>query len=164
MSNSQHSNQKTKRSWWATLPGILTGTAAVITALGTLIAALSGMLKSGPSSSKLASLEASRDFVVGRWQVEQTVGLVTGESVRSVSGGSEVTYQDDGKFIGSLRINETGQKRLVAGHWDFARLSKDTFRLKVQFDDQTIWLGVFQIVDQDRIHNIEQNYDALRMK
>src|ERR1039457_450181 len=160
MQKPHHPNQKAKRSWWKTLPGILTATAAFITALGTLIASLSGMVHPG----RPAAPEASRDFMVGRWQVEQTIGLVGAEGVRSVSGGTEVTYQEDGKFIGSEFINETGQKNLYAGHWDFTRLSKDTFRLKVAFDNQSIWEGVFQIVDWDRIHNIEANYDSHRVK
>ncbi len=138
---------------------------AIITAVGGIAAAAVALFKRATSKeAPPRSFEASRDFIVGRWQVEQTVGIVSGESLLSATGGSEIIYETDGKFIGSQFIGN--QKVLIEGHWEFTRLSKDTFRLQVQFDDQKIpiWRGDFQIVDQDRIHNIEQNYDAFRMK
>ncbi len=138
---------------------------AIITAVGGIATAAVALLKkSNHKDGPIRLPEASRDFVIGRWTVEQTIGIVSGEALLSTTGGSDIIYEADGKFIGSQFIAE--KKVLREGHWEFTRLSKDVFRLKVQFEDQQIpvWRGDFQIVDQDRIHNIEQNYDAFRVK
>jgi hypothetical protein len=102
--------------------------------------------------------EASRNFVVGRWQVEQLSG--------SRSAGSVADYQDDGTLTGSVTqfVNGFGQKQLVAGCWNFEKVSKDTFRLQVRFNNQSTWQGTFKILDQDHIQNIDENYVSVRMK
>lgn len=152
-------------SFWKSFAGILTATAAIITALGTLIAALSGTFKNSKDSAKALPPEASREFIIGHWRVEQTVGLVGSDgSIAEASGGSDVVYQADGSFIGSQFIDQPGRKIIVTGHWDLVKLSKDTFRLKIEFENQRTWKGTFQIVDQDRIHNMDHNYDAVRAK
>lgn len=102
--------------------------------------------------------EITRDFFIGRWQVVQDYG--------SVSGGSIIDYQGDGRFIGKITQFEgsNGQKQVTKGRWDFEKLSKENFRLQLVFDNQLTWLGNFKMIDQDHIHNIDQNYIAVRMK
>jgi hypothetical protein len=50
---SKNTENRNEKSFWATLPGMLTGCAAVITAIGGLIAVLvtAGIIKSGPSAT-----------------------------------------------------------------------------------------------------------------
>lgn len=61
-------DQKSKGSFWSTLPGILTGTAAVITALGGLITVLAanGILKF-PGSTQATLTPTSTASLVGNW-------------------------------------------------------------------------------------------------
>jgi len=102
--------------------------------------------------------EASRDFVIGRWQVDQAAG--------QVSGGSVMDYKADGTLTGSVTqfINGFGQKVPMEGRWDFEKLSRDTFRLELQLQNQPTWLGTFKIIDHNHIHNIDQNYIAVRVE
>ena len=143
-------------------------TVAIITAVGVVGAAAVALLKKTSADDTAAKPEtkpdASREFMIGRWQVEQVIGVVNNGTIVATNGGSDMIYQADGKFIGSQFINDPEQKMLQSGRWDHAKLSQDTFRLKIHFDNQNLWQGVFQIVNQDRIHNIEQNYDAIRVK
>jgi hypothetical protein len=102
--------------------------------------------------------EVSRSFMIGRWQVEQAAG--------DVSGGTLMDYDDDGTFSGTMTtfVGGVGEKQHTAGYWNFQKLSKDTFRLRLQFDNQSTWVGTFKIIDHDHIHNIDQNYIATRSK
>jgi|SRR6266851_515763 len=175
-------NKESKPSFWSTLPGILTALGAIIGASAGLITALyaTGVIGSknkppdnppsisSPSvesqsnntnkSEQTTPAEASRDFIIGRWQVEQASG--------EVSGGTVVDYEADGTFTGSMTsfVGGIGQKERTSGRWDFEKLSRDRFRLKIRFENQTTWLGTFKIIDQDHIHNIDQNYVAVRSK
>jgi hypothetical protein len=139
---------------------------AIIAAIGSVGAAAVALLKkSGADEAPQRPPEVTRDFIVGRWQVEQKLGLVNGQTILSTSGGSDINYQADGKFVGSQFLTIDGDERKVlrAGQWDFAKLSDDTFRMKIRFDDHGVWSGDFQIVGKDRIHNIGENYDAFRI-
>ena len=101
--------------------------------------------------------EASREFVIGRWQVEQAVA--------GAEGGSFVDYADDGRFIGKQEVfvNGTGRRQPVSGTWDLAKLAKDQFKLELKFDNGTQWSGTFRILDRDHIHNLGENYVAVRV-
>ena len=57
----------TKKSFWTSLPGILTGIAAVIVAVGGILAAYNHVIPSSPSSSPSASspLSSSQQVVCG---------------------------------------------------------------------------------------------------
>jgi hypothetical protein len=187
-------NQESRPSFWSTLPGILTALGAIIAASAGLITTLYsvgviGNKNKPPDKSPVVSntnlespsntsrrfepnspsnnlrtpeqpspTEASRDFMIGRWQVEQASG--------EVSGGSLMDYEENGTFTGSMTVfvNGSGQKQSRTGSWDVQKLSKDTFRLRLEFDDDTTWVGKFKIIDADRIHNIDQNYIAVRSK
>jgi hypothetical protein len=101
--------------------------------------------------------EASRDFVVGRWQVEQTVG--------DAEGGTFVDYASDGRFTGKQEafMNGAGRRESVSGTWDLTKVAKDQFRLQLKFDGGTQWSSTFRILDRDHIHNLDQNYVAVRV-
>lgn len=62
--------------------------------------------------------EASREFVVGRWQVEQAMG--------GAEGGTFVDYAADGWFTGKLEtfVNGAGRREPVSGAWDLAKLAR----------------------------------------
>jgi hypothetical protein len=166
------------------MPGTLTALGAIIGASAGLITALysAGIIgtKDKPPTNEAANVptihspspepkpndspkpeqttlpQASRDFIIGRWIVEQAAG--------EVSGGSVVDYEDDGTFSGSATVfvGGVGQKQRTAGYWNLEKLSRDKFRLKLRFEDQTTWVGTFKIIDRDHIHNIDQNYIASR--
>jgi hypothetical protein len=102
--------------------------------------------------------EVSREFFVGRWQVEQTIGQVSGTTV--------IDYEEDGTFSGwmSQFANGVGQKVPVAGRWNYERLSKDRFRLYIQFPDGSAQQATFKIQDRNHILNTDQNYVAVRLE
>jgi hypothetical protein len=104
-----------------------------------------------------AAAEASREFIVGRWQVEQVVA--GGE------GGSFVDYGDDGRFTGKQEafVNGNGVRQPVGGTWHFGKLAKDQFRMDLVFDDGRQWNGTFRILDHEHIHNLGENYVAIRV-
>ncbi len=101
--------------------------------------------------------EASREFVVGRWQVEQ--------ASLGAEGGSFVDYGDDGRFTGKQEVfvNGQGVRQPVSGTWTFARLAKDQFRMELKLDNGQPWKGTFRILDRDHIHNLGENYVAVRV-
>jgi hypothetical protein len=179
-------NKDSKVSFWSTMPGMLTALGAIIGASAGLITALysAGIIgtKDKPPANAAANVttihgaspeskpndspkpeqttftEASRNFIIGRWVVEQ----VSGE----VSGGTVIDYEDDGTFSGSktIFVGGDGQKQRTAGNWNLEKLSKDKFRLKLRYENQTTWVGTFKIIDPDHIHNIDHNYIASRSK
>jgi hypothetical protein len=179
-------NKDSKVSFWSTVPGMMTALGAIIGASAGLITAMysAGIIgtKDKPPANPAANVttihspspeskpsnspepeptkftEASRNFIVGRWQVEQASG--------EVSGGTVVDYDEDGTFSGSMTIfvGGVGQKQHTAGLWNVEKLSKDKFRLKLQYENETTWIGTFRIIDRDHIHNIDQNYVASRSK
>jgi hypothetical protein len=106
----------------------------------------------------VAAAEASREFFVGRWQVEQADG--------DREGGTFTDYFDDGSFSGKgeVFLNGQGTREKIAGKWDFAKLAKDQFTLTLNFEDgRPQWKSKFRILDHDHIHNFEMNYVAVRM-
>jgi hypothetical protein len=101
---------------------------------------------------------ASSDFFVGRWRVDQVVG--------SVSGGNVVDYFKNGRFEGQQLMvsGNMGQKIGESGVWEVEKLSNQSFRLKLVFDNGTQWTGKFRIIDQNHIHNVDENYVAERVE
>jgi hypothetical protein len=104
-----------------------------------------------------AAPEASRDFIIGRWQVEQAAA--------GLEGGSFVDYGEDGRFTGKQDafLNGNGVRQSVSGMWQFEKLGKDQFRLGLTFDNGQQWKGTFRVLDYDHIHNLDQNYVAVRV-
>jgi hypothetical protein len=76
-----------------------------------------------------------------------------------------IDYFDNGSFSGSGQSfqGENGRRLPVLGQWGFARLARDKFRLTVRFSNGQEWNGDFTIINRDRIHNIDENYDAVRV-
>jgi hypothetical protein len=70
-----------------------------------------------------------------------------------------------GRFIGKQEVfvNGTGRRQPVSGTWDLAKLAKDQFKLELKFDNGTQWSGTFRILDRDHIHNLGENYVAVRV-
>lgn len=102
----------------------------------------------------------TRDFFAGRWEVEQNFA--------NVSGGTMIDYGADGTFTGYLTtfVNGIGQKQAATGRWDFTKLSQDTFQVKLHISSpqSRLWVGTFRVIDENHIHNIDDNYVAIRIK
>ena len=110
-----------------------------------------------PSPRPSETPDASREFFVGRWQVEQQNAVFRGATF--------MDYFEDGSFSGWEEAFQGGTGRRVdrTGEWKFARLAKDRFRLILKFSNGRQWNGDFTIINHDRIHNINENYDAVRV-
>ncbi len=108
--------------------------------------------------SQFSKPKPSRSFFIGQWQVHQVFG--------QVSGGTLIDYLENGRFIGEQTtfIGGIVQKVHISGVWVFQRLSDETFYLELYFDTGRRWQGRFKIIDQNRIHNIDQNYVAIRTR
>jgi hypothetical protein len=101
--------------------------------------------------------EATRDFFVGRWQVDQKIGNST--------GATSVDYLSDGTFAGyqTQFTDGSGKREDIHGTWVFRRLDKEKFHLDTTFDDGRTWSGDFDVVDANRVHNFDTNYIAIRL-
>ncbi len=101
--------------------------------------------------------EVTRQFVIGRWLVEQKIA--------GIEGGSFIDYLDNGNFSGRQEtfMDGRGERLHVSGEWNFTKLAKDQFRMILKFDDGHQWQSTFSVVGHDRIHNMDENYDAVRV-
>jgi hypothetical protein len=101
----------------------------------------------------------SRDFFIGRWQVQQMNSMVSGET--------DINYLEDGTFNGKMSgfVNSQGGQVLTNGTWNFDKLSDNKFRLKlwINYPQSGQWEGTFKIINRNHIHNIDQNYIAIRV-
>src|SRR5258706_4754809 len=79
----------------------------------------------GPTPSS----ESTRQFVVGRWLVQQPIA--------GMEGASSADYFEDGSFSGSQEIltSAEGRRVLIVGHSHFTKVSSDDFRLRLNFPD-----------------------------
>jgi hypothetical protein len=103
--------------------------------------------------------EPSREFFVGRWRVDQDQG--------DRSGGTLITYLPDGQFVGTNELfrGGIGTKEETRGKWDIQKIAANKFILTVHFDHgRKEFKKTFKIVDQNRIHNVDMNYDAVRVE
>jgi hypothetical protein len=110
-----------------------------------------------PSKQPSSLPVVSRNFFIGRWQAQQTVGQISRETVTD--------YFNNGSFESEekLFINGQGQKVKSMGRWVFNELSEQSFHLRLEFNDGQQWQGKFKIIDQNRVQNIDQNYIAIRI-
>jgi hypothetical protein len=101
--------------------------------------------------------EATREFAVGRWQVEQKSDLF--------ETGSYIDYFEDGTFSGRQEtlVKERGLFDRISGSWSFKTLTKDQFQMTLNFNNGKQWQAKFRILGYERIHNIDENYDAVRV-
>jgi hypothetical protein len=104
-----------------------------------------------------AAPEASRDFIIGRWQVEHAEA--------AFEGAMFYDYGEDGRFTGKEEafMNGNGHRESVIGVWQFEKLGKDQFRLSLMFDNGQQWKGTYRILDHDHIHNLDENYVSVRV-
>jgi hypothetical protein len=74
-------------------------------------------------------------------------------------------YFENGRFEGveDQFIQGQGRRQKISGTWEAARLATDKFSLSVNFEGAGAWQGNFRIVDHDHIHNMTENYDAVRV-
>ena len=110
-----------------------------------------------PAAEPVAEL--SRDFVPGRWQVEQSTG--------PYSAGTVIDYRDDGTFTGwvTQSVKGAGSTKVpVEGEWSFEKLTSNTFRLDATASDGSSRSGVFKVIDHNHIHNTQENYIAVRLE
>ena len=135
---------------------------AKLVVFGLLLVGVSGfgyaiVKQQSPAPAADAIPEASRDFLVGRWQVEQKIA--------GLEGGSYIDYAEDGRFSGRQEafVNGQGERVNVSGTWEVSKLGRDQFRLELEFDTGGQWQGAFQILGQNRIHNRDENYIAVRV-
>lgn len=99
---------------------------------------------------------ASRDFVIGQWEVEQSAG--------ANAGGTRLTYFSDGAVKGweTRFANGAGYRAPWSGTWRFEKLSDDTFRLSAVINGAEVE-RTFRIFDQNHIQNLDDNYIAVRV-
>jgi hypothetical protein len=99
---------------------------------------------------------ASRDFILGQWEVEQAAG--------ANAAGTRLTYYQDGTLKGwETRIaNGAGSRAPWSGTWSFEKLSDDTFRLRATINGAA-FQPTFRIFDHDHIQNLDDNYIAVRV-
>jgi len=101
--------------------------------------------------------ENPRDLIVGQWQNGQRIGDIEADSV--------ITYFEDGTFSGAEDsfIKGQGGRKQVMGTWEFTQLAPNKIRIALKFDDGKQWQGSFRIINRNRAHNIEENYDSIRI-
>ncbi len=101
---------------------------------------------------------ASRDFILGQWQLQVTPGG------GSFSSGTTITYADDGTFSGTQVSfnNNQGEREPVSGTWTLQKISDQQFILNAVINGQP-WSGHFKIFDANHIENEDQNYVAVRV-
>lgn len=101
---------------------------------------------------------ASREFVLGGWQVEQDYG--NSHSYANYLGDGTCTFKFD-KFVGV-----DGRREAAACRWNFEKLSDKRFRLtgEYTFRDgiKEKWDSTFDIVDGNRVHSVNGNFDSVR--
>jgi hypothetical protein len=104
-----------------------------------------------------AAPEASRDYIIGQWQIQQA-----GDGGE---GRTFVDFGEDGRFTGKQETFDTNGKGVTTplrGVWQFEKLRKDQFRLSMTYDNGRQWNGTYRILDQDHRYNVEENWVAVR--
>lgn len=140
------------RSWWATLPGILTALAAIITAVGGLLAVLGqqGVLGSKASSTSGAGLVAPSTSVNAPRSTAVDAALVPGLR-------SGAALQSPAQVVAGLRAQ--GFKGLTVTATDGSVIS---LRPSAEINGQAFPLSNGQLVQFDRIVSVdvEQPWDG----
>ena len=103
--------------------------------------------------------EPTREFFAGRWRVDQDQG--------DRRGGTLINYLPDGQFEGTSDLfqGNTGMRQEVKGRWEIQKIGHGKFILTVSYEDgRPDFKKTFKIIDQNRIHNLDMNYDAVRVE
>lgn len=111
-----------------------------------------------PTPTPVSRVELSRDFVVGTWQAER--------QDEDAAIGTEIDFEEDGRFSGwtSQFVGAFGQREQATGSWKFQKLSNNSFRLTLRYDNQFTDTATFKVIDENRVHNIKENYIAVRKR
>ena len=161
MSQKPDTTERAERPTWVTalLIVVVIGVVAYVLHAGGVLEKVSipGWLEfdfSKPAASPRPV--ASRDFVLGKWEVEQPVG--------GNSSGTSITYNKDGTLTGWATVfdNNAGRREAWSGSWSFEKLSDDKFRLDAIINGIQRQ-ATFRIFDQDHIQNVDNNYMAVRV-
>ena len=101
--------------------------------------------------------EVSREFFVGRWRLEQTVG--------PFSESNNIDYYENGKMDGQVLDVAGGAGRRVhlVGTWEVEKLSKTMFLLTTQ-SNMGEFSGKYKIIDKNHVQNLDSNYVAERVE
>jgi len=111
-----------------------------------------------PTPTPVSRVELSRDFVVGTWRAER--------EDEDAAIGTDIDFEEDGRFSGQTMqfVGAVGQRAAAAGSWKFQKLSNNSFRLTMRYDNQLTDTATFKVIDENRVHNIKENYIAVRIK
>jgi hypothetical protein len=103
-----------------------------------------------------ARFVVSREFMVGKWQVEQSDG--------NVAIGTTLVYRPNGTLEGQWERFDGahGKREPWSGTWEFDKMSDKEFRLRAIINGQT-FDAMFLALDRDRIQNETANYLAVRV-
>ena len=100
-------------------------------------------------------IRLSQDFILGRWRVEQAFGDISSVTVTS--------YEQDGTCSGyGYTTGFQGQRQNFRGEWKFRKISSKKFQLEILFENQKSWSSTFAMINENKIHNIDENYMAIR--
>jgi hypothetical protein len=102
-------------------------------------------------------IQLTRDFIVGNWRAKQDFDQFSRETI--------INYRADGTFTGNATVFQggLGQKQFIQGRWHFVKVSDESFQLTlVSYDSQQSVADTFKIIDKNKVHNIQQNYIAVR--
>ncbi|MBU3947427.1 MAG: hypothetical protein KJ826_04315 [Proteobacteria bacterium] len=101
--------------------------------------------------------EKPHEFILGQWQNGQKIG--------DIEAGSIITYFEDGSFSGTNDsfVKGQGERKQIKGRWELKQLPPDKGQLVLKFNDGKQWQSTFKIIDRNRTHNIEENYDSVRI-
>lgn len=142
--------------------------AAVVIALiagGTAPWWYSAWFSKGPTKSESTAIQASHEFMVGRWQLREATGSTSTELIIDLS--------ESGRLEGTG--HENGSSYQMSGTWDFERLSDRRFVLwlvMTSISDSTTKLDTskdrperwtFEIVDRNHIRAVEDGSVAERV-
>jgi hypothetical protein len=101
--------------------------------------------------------EKPREFIVGQWQNERKMG--------DLEAGSSITYFEDGTFLGTYDsfVKGQGGRTQLKGTWELTPLAPNKGRLALKFNNGKQWQGTFKVINRKLTHNIEENYDSVRI-
>ena len=100
---------------------------------------------------------ATREFLIGRWDLQPKAG--------ETESGAYMDYLENGRceiFMGQFFRPDAPSPKLQ-GSWEIQVVSRDKLYLEVNFDNGQSWRGYFKLFAQDRIRNMTDDYEAVRV-
>lgn len=163
-----------KHSFWSTIPGMLTGLAAIITAIGGLLIVLSQIGFLGDADSDRIKEEEFnfkhvappeppldlkfRKYLVGVWDTTHST------YVHGVTESHSIRYESDGTFS-SVSTLISGNRRTtsapVSGKWSVTTMSNNKFTLTMKGGNIPQY-QILRIIDQNTVFNENLGVNAKR--